>query len=234
MNILIGTHQEKNATILQDYILHACEAVDQTEVVSVHWLNTGFSVMDYTEKESVDLLFLEIEFGTEDGIALAQKIQKRNNKIKIVFLSKKLDRIEDIFSIIPFHFLSVPTTQEKVNVVIRKAVLALKDEDKNIITVRNRDGVFMIHLYDILYVQSEKRYLYIYTQSLGVIRVIMTMAEMEQKTYGRLFRCHRSYFINLLKVEVFKNGYAQMMDRKEIPVSSGKYKELEAMLYLYA
>lgn len=227
MHILIGEQEQKIAESIQSYIVQAVKNICPSETFVLKTLNTKFSILDYIEQQTVDLLFLDTELGVENGICLAEEIQNRNNKIKIVFISKEKEHIEEIFCINPFYFLFLPTTLNKVEAVIKKAVSVIKEEDRNVITVKNKDGVFLLHLYDILYIQCEKRYLHIFTQNMGDVKIIMTMAEMEEKLKGRLFRCHRSYFINLGKVQCFQNGYVKMMNQKEISVSAGKYKELE-------
>ena len=69
-----------------------------------------------------DILFMDIQFGTENGICLASDIQTRYPWIAIVLITGYLDYARDIFTIHPAYFLVKPVDTDKLTAAIERAL----------------------------------------------------------------------------------------------------------------
>lgn len=225
MNILIADDEAEVAELIKSYVLKVCNRICPYEQNTAHVFEKGFGVIDYIENavEPIDMIFLDIVFGEESGIRLAEEIQERNNQIKIVFVSGYAEYVERIFEVSPFYMLLKPTNEEKIQTVIEKAVQVIKEERGNYISLKNADGIHTVNLNDILYIKSERRYVRIVLAGLQDLKVIMTMAEVEEKMGTALIQSHRSYFVNIRRIKLLKKNSVVMMNEEELPVSAEKY-----------
>ena len=99
----------------------------------------------------------------------------------------------------------------------------IKEEQGNYISLKNADGIHTVNLNDILYIKSERRYVRIVLAGLQDLKVIMTMAEVEEKMGAALIQSHRSYFVNIRRIKLLKKNSVVMMNEEELPVSAEKY-----------
>ena len=117
--------------------------------------------------------------------------------------------------------------------VDEKKLIRFQDEQKRLKLVVSSDAV--------LYIQAEDNYVHIYYLDNGRVRKYTLRSSMraleEMLLRHGLVRCHRSYFINALHVDLIKkdeNGYAlAILDRDgldAIPVSRRYYDAVTALL----
>lgn len=77
----------------------------------------------------------------------------------------------------------------------------LQKEENNSIVVFGKGYAHRLRKSDIIFIESRGRQLEIHLQPNIVLSVYGKMADMEKRTEGALFRCHRSYLINLSYVD---------------------------------
>lgn len=161
MHIVICDDEEEIAAIIKTYVEGASKNVEELQHSQVYTFHDAFSMLDYMErtKEQIDVIFMDIQLGNDNGIDLAKVIQEKQKEAKIVFVTGFVQQVENVFDAVPFQILLKPTTQEKITEVLLKVIAVKESEQSKYITVRNKDGIFTIDLKDILYVESRGRYI---------------------------------------------------------------------------
>jgi len=191
-----------------------------------------------------DIALLDIQLkGAMDGIALAIQLQKEH-QIPVIFLTANSD--DATFSRAkeakPYAFLAKPfkkldlqralelTISLMANQQPRTEIKGESSEEEtpyilsDRIFVRNKDRMVKILFEDIQYIEAERNYCRISTSTKEYL-LTMPMKSLEDQLPATLFqRIHRSYIVNLTKVdEVDEN--AVFVGAKSLPLSKSLREE---------
>lgn len=115
---------------------------------------------------------------------------------------------------------------------------ALEEDDIRILKIPAKSGssTILFEPKDIDFVESMNKCNYVSVRG-SLFQVTQTMDELEE-TLGKsgFFRCHRSYIVNMQRVEQIerpsKNSFTLLLDNKEqsrIPLSKGRVEEMKVL-----
>lgn len=175
--------------------------------------------------EIFDIIFLNVKIGKEDGIAIAEQIQKKYFSVPVIFVSDSIDFIQDIFQADPAYFLVKPFVKEKVREALEIAVNVLEKKGGIL-----RLGSRLVSCRDITYIESEKRMLFIH-KSDEIIKVYMKMSDLEKQMPGAFLRCHQSYMVNMKNIKSFSKHGLLLTSGEKIPVSRSRYQEAKRIFF---
>lgn len=196
----------------------------QNKDISVKIFGNSFGILDYIENHNVDAVFIDVNLGKENGIELASIIQSRFKNVKIIFISGLTSCVEDVFDVVPFSILMKPIKEEKIIKVLTR-LFDLAGRDKlNYIVFSNKEGIHTVDEKDIVYIESDGRYINVIMESMDRIRVIMTMNAICEKLTGNFIKVHRSYIINLSKIKKLEKNAVIMQNGVRVPISRGNYQ----------
>lgn len=170
-----------------------------------------------------DILVIDIQ-GNWERISLARDIQEKDSHVKIIFIAESTEDVSDIFEAEPIYLLLKPIVSKKLYSAVDKAVAKLKEREKQELELRFKDRIIRIPYQDILYVESDRRYLIIY-QTFGMDRVMMKMSEILEMLPGYFVRCHQSYTVNIHKIIKFHKNEIVMEGGKCLAVSRRRFQE---------
>lgn len=135
--------------------------------IDVNVWYTGESLCEFLQKENVvDLLFLDIELISTDGIAVGGFIREEleNMDIIIVYISSKSSYAMNLFRIQPLDFLIKPITREMVEDIMDMSMKMY--EKKNWALDYYHKGYYYRVLYkDIIYFYSQNKTIHIVTKN---------------------------------------------------------------------
>lgn len=228
MRIAICDDDKIINNMIEKYIKLSVNRLGIDESVTIEKIENAFQLYEYIDDArcQLDILFLDIVLGRDNGIELGEKLQERNKNIKIIFITGHINFVESIFKIEPFGLLLKPITEERVFRILLRAIKSLNENQGQYVIFKNRNGLTNVKLNDIMYVESRGRYLEIHFVHEEPLRVTMTMNEMEHMLSDSFIKCHRSYFFNIRKIRKLSKNYACVEGGKEIPVSMGNYKKV--------
>lgn len=167
--------------------------------VEVYVWYTGESLCDdiLKDKECIDMLFLDIELITTDGIQVGNFIREelKNLETTIIYISSKSSYAMQLFQVQPLGFLIKPLEVEEVEKIL----------DKSIQLYEMKNQKFEYYSKGIFYKIPYKEIIYFYSQNKKIN--IITNAGEEQFN-GKLkaitsllphnfIMIHQSYIINL-------------------------------------
>lgn len=194
----------------------------------IHTFTNPHELIRYMNNgESVDLLFLDIEFNDITGVEIGNTLRNElhNDLIQIVFVSVKESYAMQLFNIRPFDFLVKPVDYKKVNYLL--------DEYNRIYRVQQ--NFFEYHVGKNTYKIDEQAV--IYFQSEGrKIKMITTIGN--KQFYGKLsdvilklkansfFEVHKSYIINSRYVLEYAKEHVVMTNGDVIPISRAMRERL--------
>lgn len=180
----------------------------------------------------VDLLFLDIEMPVQSGFDLLDGLKTRPH---IIFVSAKSDYALKAFDYAAIDYLHKPLTKERFNRAVQKALdlYQLKKEgpedDGEFIFVKSNLKNLKVFISKINWIEAFGDYVKIITEEENHL-VLSTMKSFENELpKERFLRVHKSFIININKVQRFNSKFAEIGNTK-IPLSRNKKEELAKAL----
>lgn len=202
--------------------------------------DNGLDVLNFIQENTLDAIFLDINIPKLDGMLLAKTIDKFEKRPKIIFITAYDDYAVEAFNLEIFDYILKPYSDERIISMLHR----LKDtsdkknnEDKaeyqkmrNKISLWKDDKIHIVDVNDIYYCEARERYTHIFTKD-EEYEIREGISEVEKTiNYNIFFRSHRSYLVNLEKIEEiipwFNNTYILKLNKGkyEITVSRSRVK----------
>jgi len=191
--------------------------------------DSAITAMKSLRNNPVDLLFLDIQMPEISGIEFANILPKET---KIIFTTA-FDRYAiDGYKVNAIDYLLKPVSYDTFVLSVNKAIewfTVIKKQDilqkDRFIYVKSEYKLLQVKFDDILYVEGLKDYIKIYlANDRKPIMSLMNMKKLEDYLpHSQFMRVHRSFIVNLSKVDMIDRGRVVMGD-VVIPVSES-YRE---------
>ncbi|MEZ4686086.1 MAG: LytTR family transcriptional regulator DNA-binding domain-containing protein [Bacteroidia bacterium] len=230
--------QEASILVVEDEMIIAADismALEEAGCKGVVFWRTALE----SAKTRPDLVMMDINLkGDIDGVETA-KVFWHTMGIPVIFLTANTDKatFERAKAAEPFGFIAKPFDHDDLERVIELAFMRLGKMDvpaaeappstqlEGCIFIKHKDKMVRVNLDDIIYIQAEDTYCNIHTQERSYLQS-NTLKSVEQAlAHPDFVRIHRSYIINLRKLEALGEVYAQVAG-KELPVSRSRRAEL--------
>ena len=177
---------------------------------------------------SVDLVFLDIEMPVINGFDFLDGLKV---KPQIIFITSKTEYALKAFDYNATDYLHKPLSKERFNTAVSKAsnLFSLKketnEEDEEFIFVKSNLKNLKIYTSKIRLIEAYGDYVKIITEDDSHL-VLSTMKAFESELPKEKFiRVHKSYIINIQKVDTFNSKFAEI-DTFRIPLSRNKKDSL--------
>lgn len=210
----------------------------------------GDAALRLFEKLRPEVVFLDVEMPHMNGIECAKKIIDIEPKTIIIFVTAHQEYMPDAFEVYAFDYLIKPFKMDRLNQTLDKVKNAgtfkagvaenlqnshSTQKTPRKLMIRNRDGISLVDMADIILIQREERNTVIYTQQ-DRFTTSEGMSELEEKLDRDLFfRSHKSYIIHLGAVsKIFPYGRWTYIVKlkgidKDALLTHDKYEELEKL-----
>ena len=180
-------------------------------------------LFEYEEDKAYDILLLDVEMKNMNGIELAKRIRKDNNRAEIIFITSHFEFVGEGYEVDALHYLIKPISSDKLTQVLTKAAEKLSVEPPSVVI--SCDGE-TIKLYesDILYMESSLHYIVIHTKD-KEYKIKENMSVFENKVSDDFYRIHRSYLVSLKHITRISRTSINI-GSTELPLSRGKYDDI--------
>lgn len=204
-------------------------------------LNYPHEVIRFLQNHHVDLLFLDIEMGTANGLDIARHISKLYPAIAIIFVTGHTDFALRAFELYPIDYLIKPINIFRLESALNKVQERLRPNMANKeekICVRVAGGIRILPLEDILYMEKRGRKVLIHCVKEGEIPSQESMKQLELifSPYG-FFRTHQSFIVSTNKIksiypDAYSRSYSIELHQSQItlPLSRNYYPQLRDIL----
>lgn len=195
------------------------------------FLSAEAFLFEYSEDRSYDILILDIEMGKMSGVELAKELRKDNHAIQLIFVTGFYEYFSDGYDVSALHYLIKPATTEKLYPVLDRAVANLSYRERSILldTGEAREKVLLA---DILYIEADKRYIYVNTNNRKYY-VRISLTKVSEQLDDSFYKVHRSFLVNLRFVRKITRTEITMANQDSVPISRGIYDEVHAALIKY-
>jgi DNA-binding LytR/AlgR family response regulator len=176
-----------------------------------------------------DLIFLDIEMPILSGFELLDDLP---NKPQIIFVTGKTKYAFKAFDYDAVDYIHKPVNKERFNNAVNKAINLFKlrhqtaaPEDEDFIFVKSNLKNRKVYLNKLKYIQALGDYVKFITEKDNFV-VLATMKSFEkQLPDDRFLRIHKSYIVNLEKIERYNSKNIEI-DKQKLPLSRHKKNNL--------
>lgn len=180
-------------------------------------------LFEYEEDKAYDILLLDVEMKNMNGIELAKRIRKDNNRAEIIFITSHFEFVGEGYEVDALHYLIKPISVEKLTQVLTKAAEKLSVEPPSVVISCEGETV-KLYESDILYVESFLHYIVIHTKD-NEYKIKENISVFENKVSDVFYRIHRSYLVSLKYITRISRTSVNI-GNTELPLSSGKYDNI--------
>ena len=178
-------------------------------------------------KGDVELLMVHVE--GDSSIELAKDVQEYFPHIRIIFYSGMTDCAEKIFKAIPTFFLRLPFREEIVVMALERVWAGCEEDVERTFIIQSRGQRQKIRFSSIQYIESSGRKMFLYTDD-GSFETYMTVEDVLSKLPSQFVQCHRSYIINLNRIEKYSTDGVLLTGKALVPISRSYQKKLKEIL----
>ena len=176
----------------------------------------------------IDLIFLDIEMPILSGFDLLDDLA---NKPQIIFVTGKTKYAFKAFDYDAVDYLRKPISKERFLNAVHKAIInyKMKNEDgfddEDFIFVKSNLKKRMVFLNELRYIEALGDYVKLVTEHDALV-VLSTMKAFESLLpKERFLRIHKSYIVNLEKVERYNSKVIEL-DKEKLPLSRNRKADL--------
>lgn len=179
---------------------------------------------------TVDVLFLDIMMAGMDGMETARRLRQMGSGCLIVFLTSISAYMQEGYEVKAFRYLMKDQMDTHLKRVMEACRQELSAPAWFTFTCEHENR--SLPLSDILYLESDKRLIYLHTLS-DTYRFYEKLEHLEAQLAGKGFlRCHRSFLVREACVAGWKGQKLWLKNGTELPVSRTYEKEVNRRLML--
>lgn len=165
-------------------------------------------------------IFLDIEMPGLTGLQTANELEREGISTPVILLTSHMEYALKGYEIGAFRFLTKPVSREKLHHALA-AVEQQRMADRRLVLSQNGREIYL-PLSRILYIKSENVYLIIHTETAHYLIRKKLKDQQKELPAAQFFQVHRSYVINLSKIQAYDGKNVQLTDGTRIPVGRGR------------
>lgn len=203
----------------------------------------GIEVLKFIQNNEVDVIFLDINIPSLDGVLLAKSISKFIKKPYIIFITAYKEHAIEAFEVEAFDYILKPYSESRIISMLKKLESSNINEKNlslnnisNKISLWKNEKIIVVDVDNIYYCLARERVTFIFTKN-EEYSVNLCISEFYKKLPKNIFfKCHRSYIVNLNKISEiipwFNNTYNLKLQNinHDIPVSRSNIKEFKHLM----
>ena len=204
----------------------------------------GMEVLKFIQNNEVDVIFLDINIPSLDGVLLAKNISKFSRKPYIVFITAYKEHAVEAFEIEAFDYILKPYHETRIISMLKKLEMSYNQQKDGFhkssviskINLWKNEKIIVVDMNDIYYCAAMERVTHVFTKN-EEYSVNASISEFYNSLpKDKFFKCHRSYIVNIAKIKEiipwFNNTYnLKLQDIDfEVPVSRSNIKEFKQIM----
>lgn len=189
--------------------------------------------MSIMSKNDIQLLFIDINMPDINGMEFAKSL---TNKPYIVFTTAYSEYAVEGFQVMAVDYLLKPITFSNFLKAANRVKNLIELTDSNIkeviratadhLFVKSEYKLVRIELSDIKYIESQHEYIKIHLINSKPVMTKLSMKSIEEQLPSdRFMRVHRSYIVNLSRIQVVERNRIVFDGKVYIPVGE-QYKDM--------
>ncbi|MEZ4772006.1 MAG: LytTR family DNA-binding domain-containing protein [Bacteroidia bacterium] len=216
MKVIIVDDEPRAIELLKSYLVH----FPQVELVET--FRNGLKAAEFCNRETVDLVFLDINMPHLSGISLSRILP---GEIMVVFTTAYAEYAVESYEIEAIDYLLKPISLERFSKTMLKILTARTEESvpaKSCMMIKSGSRIYRIIPSDILYLEKDGNYMTYYLENQKIV-ARESVAEAFQSLPDYFVQIHKSYIVNRDKI-VFVDKEIVSIGGNNLPIGNA-YKE---------
>lgn len=180
--------------------------------------------------KTTDILLLDIEMNSMNGVELAAHVRRDNRRMQIIFVTGYMDYIQEGYEVEALHYLLKPVSAEKLFPVLDRGAERLQTADAALL-LSFKGELVRIPFYEIRYLEVQKNYVTVHGKE--DYEVKQPLSELERELDESFFRTGRSYIVNLKFVRRITKTEVLLEGGSSVPLSRGMYEKINQAMIRY-
>ena len=183
------------------------------------------------DEQIVDLVFADINMPDLNGLDFVKSLDKKPLVIFTTAHSEyaiegfKVDALDYLLKPFSFAEFSKAAAKAKKQFDLLQNVPEKAESNNQFLFIKSEYKMMRINFSDITYIEGMKEYVRIHLTTQKPVMTLLSMKMLEEKLPPEMFmRVHRSYIVNLQKINTVERFRILFEDKVRIPVSEN-YKE---------
>nr|WP_321237444.1 LytTR family DNA-binding domain-containing protein [uncultured Psychroserpens sp.] len=212
------------------------------DIIVLSTASSGKEGLQKIKELNPELLFLDVEMADMTGFEMLSQLSDINFQtifitsyshyaIKAIrfnaldYLLKPID-LGELKKAIKRFKTQTNTRPQQENLSLALKNMANKNVSNHMLILKTQDGDLRLALKDIIHIEGDRNYSYIYLKNGTKKLVTKTLIELEELLDSKgFYRCHKSHILNAEHITTYTNGnLVQLSETISIPVSRRKKK----------
>jgi len=186
--------------------------------------NNAVSAFEIIRKKHVDLIFLDIQMPKITGVDFVKSLK---HSPKVIFTTAYRDYAIDAYELDVIDYLLKPISFERFLKAINKFYygsvkdITIYNGNENIVLdkepytyIKAEKKLYKVYLKDIAYVEALKDYVKVVCEKKTLITKLSISSFEEKLPQEHFVRIHRSYIVNISRIEAFNSTEVDILDRQ--------------------
>jgi two-component system LytT family response regulator len=214
----------------------------------------GLEAFKFLQEQAVDVVFLDINIPSIDGLLLAKNLHKTSKPPRIVFVTAYKEFAVEAFEVEAFDYILKPYNETRIISLLAKlealeqappaaaphtaAPLPESAPVSRTVNLAKGDSIIVTPCDDIYYVEADEKVTLVYTAHDRYVMAMSISEFVSRLPADSFFRCHRSFCVNIHKIREIapwlnSTYIIKLYDLKaEIPVSRSNIKAFRQLMHL--
>lgn len=230
MRILICDDDQNITQQLHRYIIEFFENC-QLKLPEIMILDQGEDLL--ATAMANDIVFLDVELPNKNGICVGRELKKNYQNMIIFIITSYVEYLDDAMRFQVFRYLLKPLDKQRLFRNMKDA-LVLYNSTNITVSIETKEGVYIVNVSDIIFVEVQGRTITVYTPDRNYI-VVNNMAYWRQTlNMPCFFHSHRSFIVNMKYVSKFDHSLIYLYDNKYTAyLTKRKYSQFKDAYFLY-
>ncbi|MBN8782207.1 MAG: DNA-binding response regulator [Sphingobacteriales bacterium SCN 48-20] len=190
-----------------------------------------FAALDMAQQQKVDLIFLDVQMPELTGIQFMKILA---GKCKVILTTAYEEYALQAFDLDVVDYLLKPFSFERFAAAVQKArerlqPLLRESNTAEHLFIKTEYKIVRVAVKDIRYMESMRDYVSVYTENERILTLQSLRAFEEQLRHTSLMRVHKSYIVNLDRIDKVERRRIVIGD-KYIPIGETYQDEVKKRL----
>ena len=192
--------------------------------LTIYRFTSGDKLVEAHQKEWMDLIILDVIMPLLNGMDVARELRNMNQTVPIIFLTSSREFAVDSYEVKAFHYLIKPVEREKLFLILDDFLKTCNSSETSF-TAKTAGGFCRIVIADVDYLEAQNKQVLVHLtngRTIAIREQFSKCAEFFSPENG-FCCCHRSYIVNVSKVERFSKTEVVTIHKAVIPISRSSY-----------
>lgn len=230
MKIAICDDEKIYRDLMESYI--EAWAKERGRTTALFPFSNGEELLKSREENSYDVVLLDIQMPGIDGMSIARRLREAGDETCLLFITGYEEYMAEGYEVEAFRYLLKPVKEEKLWEALDRFCLR-KRKTPECLVAETGEGRKRVAVKEITFIEAFAHNCELHTVKGGIeVKTGISELEKQAKEFGLpLFRCHRSYMVNIAQVTGIEKDAAVLADGGRIPVSRRMYHDLNQAFY---